>query len=235
MRVDLDAKVRTSDGEDAGTVERVVVDPHKNEVTEFVLNTGGLLGRDVRIAREEIERASRDGDVLRLRLTKAELERLPTYVSTAYGAPPAGWVPPAGYGFPYGSFLWPVGYATMEPYPVTAPGAHAGATAADAAGPGMTAAGAATTSTDELPQIGKDAIVLDRNGEDIGVVDDVRFDAESGALRGFVLRVGGTLATLFGGGTMVDVDASMVDRVDAGIVRLNATKDAVEHLANGSG
>ena len=44
MRVDLDAKVGTSDGQDAGSVQRVVVDPRSTEVTDFVISTGGLSG-----------------------------------------------------------------------------------------------------------------------------------------------------------------------------------------------
>ena len=43
MRVDLDAKVRTHDGEDAGSVQRAVVDPRTNEVMELVITTGGWL------------------------------------------------------------------------------------------------------------------------------------------------------------------------------------------------
>ena len=61
MRVDLDAKIRTSDGKDAGSVQRAVVDPDTNEVTHFVVSTGGLLGHDVLLPREQIEGATRDG------------------------------------------------------------------------------------------------------------------------------------------------------------------------------
>jgi sporulation protein YlmC with PRC-barrel domain len=240
MRVDLDAKVRTGDGEDAGTVQRVVVDPHSNEVTDFVVSTGGLLGHDVLVPREEIERAAQDGDTIRLRLSKAELERLPIYAPAAYAAPAAGWVPPAGYGFPYGSFLWPMGIGADMAPAMTAPGAYAGAGSAADAGivAGNTAggtggAGAAGDGTG-LPEISKGAVVLDQHGEDVGAVDDVRLDAATGQLRGFVLRVGGTLRTMFGGGDTLEVGASEVDRVEAELVRLRVSKEwleAQQHVA----
>jgi sporulation protein YlmC with PRC-barrel domain len=47
MRVDLQAKVLTREGETAGRLQQVVVDPRTNEVSEFVMSTGGLLGHDV--------------------------------------------------------------------------------------------------------------------------------------------------------------------------------------------
>jgi hypothetical protein len=34
MRVDLDAKVQTRDGEAAGSVQRAVIDPQANEVSD---------------------------------------------------------------------------------------------------------------------------------------------------------------------------------------------------------
>ena len=40
MRVDLDAKVRAQDGEDIGSIDRVIVDPRSNEVTHVVVRTG---------------------------------------------------------------------------------------------------------------------------------------------------------------------------------------------------
>jgi sporulation protein YlmC with PRC-barrel domain len=226
MRVDLDAKVRTSDGREAGSVQRAVVDPRRNEVTDFVVSTGGLLGYDVLVPRAEIERASDDGDALRLRLTKEELERLPAYAPAAYAPPASGWVPPVGYGFPYGGYLWPLGTGAGLPPATTLPASDPGAAA------GASGFGSSPGEADgDLPEISKGAVVLDRNGEDVGTVEDVRLDAASGRLRGFVLRVGGTLRTLFGGGDVVDVDVAEVERVEAETVRLRINKDALERAS----
>src|SRR5437762_488054 len=100
MRLDLHARVLTRDGEPAGNLDKAIVDPRTNEVTDFVVSTGGFFGKDVIVSHEDIHQASADGDLLRLRLDKADLERLPTYEPVEYGGPPAGWVPPAGYGCP---------------------------------------------------------------------------------------------------------------------------------------
>ena len=53
MRVDLDAKVRASDGEEIGSVDRAIVDPHTNEVTHIVVRTGAIFGRDIVVPRED--------------------------------------------------------------------------------------------------------------------------------------------------------------------------------------
>jgi sporulation protein YlmC with PRC-barrel domain len=206
MRVDLHAKVLTRDGEHVGSVQRAVVNPKMNEVTELVISTGAILGRDLLLPRREIDRASRDGDAIRLDLTRAEVERLPEYVPAGYLVPPAAWVPPAGYAFgAYGGFVWPLTYAEL-------------AEQDGAARPG---------STDE-PSIGKGATVFDRDGDDLGVVEDVLFERESGRLRGFVLRVGGVFRTLFGGGETVEVGRDAIERVAENAVYLRLPKEALE-------
>jgi uncharacterized protein YrrD len=214
MRVALDAKVLTRDGEDAGSVERAVVNPEANEVTAFVVSTGALFGRDVLVPLRGIERASPDGDAIRLALTKEEIERLPAYVPADYVVPPADWVYTGAYAFgPYGGFVWPAAYGGYQ----------------YTAGPG--GSGTAPGQPEE-PTIGKGAVVFDRDGEDLGVVDDVLFDPASGRLRGFVLRVGGVLRTLLGGGDTVEVTREAVDRVAEGAVHLRLRKDEV---ARGAG
>src|SRR5437899_12234343 len=47
MRIDLNARIRTSDGHEAGKVHRVLIDPATERITGFVVSTGRLLGRDV--------------------------------------------------------------------------------------------------------------------------------------------------------------------------------------------
>jgi len=64
MRVDLDAKVRARDGDEIGSVDRAIVDPHTEEVTSFVVSTGAIFGRDVVVARGDLEQATDDGDAI---------------------------------------------------------------------------------------------------------------------------------------------------------------------------
>src|SRR5687768_11614400 len=98
MTFALDANVRTCDGLDVGTVSHAVVDPHTDKVSEFVIASRGPLGRDVLVPRAEIEWADEDDGGLRLRLGMRDLEQLPTYHKSRYGAPPPGWSPLDSYG-----------------------------------------------------------------------------------------------------------------------------------------
>lgn len=211
MRVDLDARVVANDGEELGSVQRAVFDPRTDRVAEFVISTGGLFGRDVVLPADEVERAARDGDTIRLALTRDEVEKLPTYVPADYVMPPAGWVGPAAYGFAWGGYyVWPATYA----YPDAIPERQ-------------------MRSTDNAEvTIGKGAVVFARGGEDVGVVDDVIFDAEGERLRGFVLRIGGILRTLFGGGETVQIGRDAVDRVVEGAIYLRMDQDEIERAAH---
>lgn len=209
MRIDLDARIRTSDGQDAGTVQRAVLDPDTKDVRGFVVTTGGLLGREVIVPRDELERASQDGETLRLRLSKAQLEKMEEYVPERYGAPPEAWVPPPGlYGFPAHGYVWPASYAGAD---------------VDAA---RESGGPPTALT-----LDKGSPVHDSEGHDVGVVEDVLMDRTSGDINGFVLRVGGALQTIFGGGHTVEVGSAQIRRVGEGIVELNVARDWLEREA----
>jgi sporulation protein YlmC with PRC-barrel domain len=209
MRIDLDAEVRTRDRQPAGSIQRVVFDPRRNEVTHVVLGTGGLLGREVLVPREELQRATAEGDSLRLHLTRDDLEGLPPYVPSAYVVPPAAWVPPYGYGLAAPAYVWPA--------------VHPAPRRLDAPPPARDAA-------DSPPTLVEGAAVVDRHGEDVGAVHAVRLDPSSGELRGFVLRLGGTLRTLLGGGDAVEVGAAQVDRFDEQAVYLRLSRDELQRL-----
>src|SRR5688572_7970102 len=218
MRVDRDAKVRAHDGEEIGSVDRAIVDPRTNEVTHIVVRTGAIFGRDIMVPREDLERANQDGDTVQLDLTKEELERFPDFAAEQYGAPPPTWVAPAGYGFPATGYAWPIAMdPMMGPVPMMIPDEFA-----------------ADEDVEEPDQVSlsKGALVLDRNSDDIGVVDDVRFDAETGQLQGFVLRVGGALRTLFGGGDTIEVSRYQIDSVGESMVKLRLAKEEVEAAAH---
>jgi uncharacterized protein YrrD len=216
MRVDLDARLITRDGHDVGSIERAIVNPATSEITEFVINTGGIFGRDLLLPRTEIERATPDGDRLQLRLVKDDLDRLPSFVSANFVPPPPGWAAPVGDPFGASGYLWPTAY------PLPAPYADAGASAA-----------AYATTHDGVdrpinePTLAKGDVVLDQDGHELGVVEDVAFDPATGQVTGFVLRVGGALTTFFGGGETLAVDRGLLDRVEEARVHLNVGRDAL--------
>ncbi|MCC6176400.1 MAG: PRC-barrel domain-containing protein [Chloroflexi bacterium] len=196
MRVDLSATVKTRDGEDVGSVERVIIDPTTRDVVAFVVNTGSLIGRDVLVPLDEVVDTADEGDTVCLRIDKADLDTLRTYDPTEYVAPPMG-VVPAGYAFIADGFLWPTtAGAVMDP----------------------------TEGRTQLQDVASGAAVVDRDGDDLGIVDDVRLDAKTGDLCSFVLRVGSGLVTLFGGGETVEVPAEAIDRIEDGAVFLKHGK-----------
>jgi len=217
MRVDLDAKVRARDGEDIGSIDRVIVDPRNNEVTHVVVRTGAIFGRDIVVPRADVERANQDGDTIQLDLTKDEMEKLPDFSAEEYGAPPPTWVAPAGYGFPASGYAWPLAMdPMMGPVPMPIPEEYMDE----------------EIEEPEHVTLTKGALVLDRHDDDIGVVDDMRFDAESGQLQGFVLRVGGALRTLFGGGDTLEVSRYQIETVGESVVKLRLAKEEVEAAAH---
>lgn len=80
----------------------------------------------------------------------------------------------------------------------------------------------------------KGTAVVDRDGSDVGsdvgVVDDVRLDPQGGQVTGFILRLGSRLRTFFGGGEVVEVTRSQIDRVDTDGVHLHLTKDELGRI-----
>jgi uncharacterized protein YrrD len=206
MRIDLHAVVLTRDGESAGHVQHAVIDPNTNEVSEFVVSTGGLLGKDVLVPRAVVDEASAEGDVLRLRLDRHELERYPVYQPTDYGAPPVGWVPPPSTTFPYAGFLWPV---TGLPTDVSS-----------------TAREPWQAPRDVL--IEKGSVVIDCTGVEAGVVEDIVVQAGGNRLEALDVRLGGALRTLLPVGEVIRLGIELVESVEPGRVRLRIEKDALQ-------
>jgi uncharacterized protein YrrD len=186
MRIKLDAKVRTKDGQGAGDVKQVIWDPKSNEVTAFVVGTGGLLGHDVLIGRDVLESASTDGDEIVIDMTKDELGSLEPFDEPGYAAPPLGFVAPFPYDYPAAAYLIAADSMVMPtPKPSAAPELEHPA----------------------RPAITKGMRVRDAGGETLGVVDEVRTDEVTGELRAIVVREGGML----GGRQIREIPADHVD------------------------
>jgi uncharacterized protein YrrD len=115
--VDAGADVIGSDGEKIGTVTYVVARPPALDITDIVVGTGALLGRDIVVPTDQVDRIE-DGRVY-LRLDRSGLERLPDYVDVKYETPPTGWIPPDGFYYPSAAVLWPAGAYYPQPSSVT--------------------------------------------------------------------------------------------------------------------
>jgi len=105
QRVDIGADVVDVDDNKLGTVAYVVVHPSDLNITNVVVSTGALLGRDIVMPIDLI--AEVQGDVVHLSADKETIERCPDYVEYEYSSPPNGWVAPADFGYPMGSIMWP--------------------------------------------------------------------------------------------------------------------------------
>jgi sporulation protein YlmC with PRC-barrel domain len=198
MRIDLNARVRTTDGHEAGNVHRVLVDPETERITGFVISTSRLLGRDVIVGEDALAAAEHEGDVITINLTKRDLDTQPTFDEGDFVVPPAGWSGPnIGYAVPPESFLWP-----------------AESTLADG--------GERARSS-----IKKGETVKDRDGDIVGTVEDIRFDEKTGELLGFMVRAGAGLERLFGAGKLAEISRDDILRIVDGEVRLAVDREEI--------
>lgn len=198
MRIDLNAKIKTSDGHDAGNVHRVLVDPETERITGFVVSTSRLLGRDVIVGEDAFAAAESEGDVIRLTLTKRELDTQPTFEENDFVVPPAGWsAPNLGYTIPPESFLWPAESALAD------------------------------TGERSRPSIKKGDTVKDRDGDVVGTVEDMRFDEKTGELLSFIVKVGAALERLFGRGKVVEISRDDILRIADDEVRLGVDREEI--------
>jgi uncharacterized protein YrrD len=198
MRIDLGAKIRTTDGHDAGNVHRVIVDPRTDRITGFVVSTSRLLGRDVIVGEDALAAAGSDGDVITLELTKRELDTQPTFEESDYVIPPPGWTAQAiGYSIPPRAYLWPAAAAAGEP------------------------------AEPARPAIKKGDTVKDRDGDVVGTVEAIRFDEKTGEVLSFVVRAGAGLERLFGGGKVAEILRDDILRIAEGEVRLGVDREEI--------
>lgn len=156
--------VFTSDGQQAGHVSYVVVDPRTFKVTDFVVSTGNFLGRDIVVSTDQIEREDDDG--IYLKLDRQGLDACPDYVDVNYQTPPDTWLPAPGLTYPAGSMLWPAGITYPEATSVTVN------TPAGTVGlyPGMD--------------------VVSSDGHTVGSIDALVTDPQSDDVTGFVVKHG---------------------------------------------
>ena len=198
MRIDLNAKIRTKDGHEAGKIHRVLIDPETERITGFVVSTSRLLGRDVIVSEDMFANASADGETITLNLTKKELDSQPSFEEDDFVTPPAGWsAPNLGYAIPPESFLWP------EESPL------------------------ADVGEKPRPSIKKGDTVKDRDGDVVGTVDDIRFDEKTGNVLSVTVKAHAGLERLFGGGKIAEISREDILRITEDEVRLGVDREEI--------
>jgi uncharacterized protein YrrD len=76
--------------------------------------------------------------------------------------------------------------------------------------------------------IDKGSLVVDRNGAEVGVVEDIVLEAGGARLEAFDVRLGGALRALLPGGEVIRLGIDLVESVEPAQVRLRIEKDTVE-------
>jgi sporulation protein YlmC with PRC-barrel domain len=220
MRVDLNARVITREGEDAGRISYAIFDPDVADVTHFVVNTGRFLGRNVVVPVELVVPPEIAGDTtftedtVALNLSRQELRGMPDFDPAHYGRAPSGWIAPQAYTFPPSGYLW-LGRFWSNP----------GARGSDES--------AETGAPDDAPRelaIAKGDPVLDSRGDEVGVVDDLRFDTREEDMRALVIRTGGMLQSLLGTGEQVEVPRRLIASISPDGVHLRVTRDEIHQM-----
>jgi uncharacterized protein YrrD len=162
-RIDIGADVAGSDGNKVGTVAYVVVRPTEMQITDIVVSTGAILGRDIVLPLDVVS-AVEDGTV-QLSIDKNQVDSYPDYVEVNYQQPPTGWIPPAGTYYPPTGILWPSGYEPdVASVRINAPPGTVG--------------------------IGQGMEVESSDGHKVGSVDALETDPTSGDVTGFVVKHG---------------------------------------------
>jgi uncharacterized protein YrrD len=198
MRIDLNAKVRTKDGHEAGKIHKVLVDPQTERITGFVVSTGRLLGRDVIVSEDMFADASPEGDTITLTLTKHELDTQPSFEEGDFVVPPVGWSAPSlGYSVPPEAFLWPADSVLPE------------------------------VGERPRPSIKKGDTVKDRDGDVVGTVEDIRFDEKSGNVLSFIVKLGAGLERIFGRGKIAEISRADILRIAEDEVRLGVDREEI--------
>jgi hypothetical protein len=90
----LNARVHARDEGPVGFVHWVIVDRPNLDIAGLVIAEPGLLARQVLVPAAEVEAATREGETLRLRITRHELEALPDHTpDDLCHQPSRGWMP----------------------------------------------------------------------------------------------------------------------------------------------
>ena len=219
MDVTLGMHVYTSDEQDLGTVDRLILDPERGTVKAAVVSKGFFLPQDVEVPMELIHAGS-SGDA-RISYSSADIDKLPSFAEGNYTAPPPEYLAQSNY--PAAAIYWPVGYSlgmtplgepAMESTPISS------WTGDDEVDKEVSAA--LRRQDLENAVIGEGSEVLGQDGKKVGTVRELTFDPAGGELTGLVVHKG----VLFG--KEISLPVELIDSVDDGVVYL--TVDAQEAI-----
>jgi sporulation protein YlmC with PRC-barrel domain len=218
MLVKLGMSVRTSDGEDVGKIEKLILDPASGDVKAAVIRKGFILTDDVEVPVDLLE-ADTESQA-RLQCTAEQVKDLPRFDESIYTTLPTDY--PTPYGYPPGGFFWPVGYPIVPPYPATGVPPTDEAYGSRVPEPVMEAR-RETVLHNAVIEEGSD--VKDRAGEKIGELHRLTFDPDSGEPTGIVVRKGFLFTE------DVPLPADLIESASDGEIHLSIYKDEAERIS----
>jgi uncharacterized protein YrrD len=227
MRVELGETVRTIDGEEAGVVRYLIVDPGSRNVRAVVLEQGLLFKDDTEIPLEALQEAPEGG--LMLTYSADRLHHLPQFDINRYTEPTERFI--ADSDLPQAGVLWP----SMTPFPntVTGPGVYPILSPPQGAAPNYPDEAdvrdeprLARQEADVVVSEGSDVVTMD--GDKVGEVHHIAFDAVSGRPIRLVVKKGFLFTQ------DVEIPVEEIGSVDRGIVMLKLSKEEFRRWAQGA-
>lgn len=200
MQIELGAHVRSSDDHDVGRIAWLILDPATGQVKTAVIEKGFLLVDDIEIPLDAFTEV--EGGAARLRFTAKEVEGLPRFDQNQYAVPTPDYITAWG---------WPDSAGLLTPvYPLPGP---------------LLASeiemGERTERDLANAVIQEGSEVYSADGEKVGEVHAVAFDAATGRTVSLVVRSG----FLFTHDT--ELPGDVIASVDDQVVYLSLTKDQV--------
>jgi sporulation protein YlmC with PRC-barrel domain len=209
MGIQLNERIWTSDGQVAGTVDKVILDAEHGTVAKVVLRQGGILPHDVEVNLDDLQPDAEGRH--RVAFDAAHLHHLPRFDEAAYTTPPPEITVPPDY--EREQVLWPYGWlGSTGPVPLSP------------AGPERLPKEVVESLYEEDLQnavIAAGSAIQSRDGVKVGELARLTFSESDGRLASLVVRQGflfphehelpGTLVASAGDGVIyLNVDTAQV-------------------------
>jgi sporulation protein YlmC with PRC-barrel domain len=215
MRIQLGEPILTADGQEAGRVEKLILDPDHSTVDSVVLRKGAIFGRDVEVTLDQITEDT--AGMHRLTLGSARLNELPSFDESKYTTPPANLVLP--FDDPRDAVLWPAGFAGT---PMPAPTVPFGG---DRELAEEVVAGLYEQDLENAVIVSGSAVVS-QDGKKIGELASLSFSDTDGRLSSLVVRHGFLFPTV------LELSGSLVESAGDGVLYLNVDSEEIKELAD---
>lgn len=202
MQLELGMQVRSIDGQDAGRIAWLILDPKNGRVRMTVIHKGVLFADEIEVPLDAFELDPNGG--VQVRYTAEELSDLPRFDQSRYTSPTPDSVSAWGWPEPATGLLVPD--YTM-PGPTLPDEEHDGRSEQDL--------------TNAIIKEGNE--VFSSDGEKVGDVHRIVFDAETGRPLSFIVRSGFLFTH------DAELPGDTIASVDDEAIYLNLTKDQVRH------